>query len=150
MLQQRDMRGEDPTDAGMVEGAGGARGRAVVIGGQAIVRRLIAGLLEEVGFEAGEADDGSTGLRLVARARPDLAVLDLALSNPPGTEVLARIRADPPTVALPVLLVAGPTAATPAPGPDERLLRQPFSHAEFVRALEALVPTGLRASAPGW
>ncbi len=144
------MRGEEPAGVGTADGAGGARGRAVVIGGRTIVRRLIAGLLEEAGFEAGEADDGPTGLRLVALARTDLAVLDLALSDPPGRDVLDQIRADPPTAALPVLLVAGPAAATPAPGPTERLLRQPFSYAEFVGAVEALVPTGLRLPAPGW
>lgn len=57
----------------------------------------------------GSAPDGRTGLDRVTRLRPDLVLLDLALPDISGEQVLAQLRADPATRAIPVIVVSGAT-----------------------------------------
>jgi CheY-like chemotaxis protein len=57
------------------------------------------------------ADDGATGLRLAAERRPDLLFLDVHLPDIEGTEVLARLRADPATTAIPVVFLTADATA---------------------------------------
>jgi CheY-like chemotaxis protein len=56
-----------------------------------------------------EAATGEETLRLARAERPDLICLDLAMPDIEGTEVLRRLRADPETQDIPVVVV---TAAT--------------------------------------
>jgi CheY-like chemotaxis protein/anti-sigma regulatory factor (Ser/Thr protein kinase) len=62
------------------------------------VRRLVRTSLRfRGGFEVvGEAEDGAGAVRLAARLRPDVVVLDLGLPDIAGHEVLSRIRAEAP------------------------------------------------------
>jgi CheY-like chemotaxis protein len=57
----------------------------------------------------GSAPDGRTGLDRATRLRPDLVLLDLTLPDISGEQVLARLRADPVTQAIPVIVVSGET-----------------------------------------
>ncbi len=68
-------------------------------------RGALARALLAKGYEVAEA---ASGLEAVARAKeewPALIILDIVLPDIPGTEVLERLRADPLTKAIPVLLV---------------------------------------------
>jgi DNA-binding NarL/FixJ family response regulator len=63
------------------------------------VRRLVRTSLRfRDGFEVvGEAADGAEAVRLAARLRPDVVVLDLGLPDIAGREVLTRVREQSPT-----------------------------------------------------
>jgi CheY-like chemotaxis protein len=71
-----------------------------------LVERILA-LRPEVVF--GSAPDGRSGLDRAMRQRPDLVLLDLTLPDISGEQVLARLRADPATRAIPVIVVSGET-----------------------------------------
>lgn len=58
-------------------------------------------------YEPLMAADGAACLRLAREKSPDLILLDLALPDFPGTEVLMRLRADPLTRAIPVIVLVG-------------------------------------------
>jgi CheY-like chemotaxis protein len=64
------------------------------------------------------AMQGTLGLNLARRHRPDLILLDLNLPDLQGDAVLARLQADPLTRAIPVVIVS----ADATPGQIERLL----------------------------
>lgn len=51
------------------------------------------------------AGDGLEGLELIRREAPDLVVLDIMLPNLSGFEILQRVRKDPKTATLPVLVL---------------------------------------------
>lgn len=53
------------------------------------------------------AADGAEGLAAIAADKPDLVLLDLDMPNVDGFEVLRRLRADPATEHLPVIVVTG-------------------------------------------
>jgi two-component system cell cycle response regulator len=55
-------------------------------------------------YEPLMAADGESCLRLARENKPDLILLDLILPDMDGTEVLAKLRADPATASIPVVV----------------------------------------------
>jgi DNA-binding response OmpR family regulator len=52
-----------------------------------------------------EAGDGEEGLQMIEQSKPDLVVLDLNMPKVDGFGVLSRLRSQPQTVRLPVLIL---------------------------------------------
>jgi DNA-binding response OmpR family regulator len=69
------------------------------------ILELVAGLLEEEGYEIVRAGDGEEALELISARRPDLAVLDVRMPKVDGFEVSRRIQASEETRDLPVILL---------------------------------------------
>lgn len=80
-----------------------------------LVERIIARL---PGVKLIAAIRGRLGLDLAREHRPDLILLDLHLPDVPGDEVLRRLRQDPQTRHIPVVIVS----ADASPGQVKRLL----------------------------
>jgi CheY-like chemotaxis protein len=57
------------------------------------------------------ATRADTGIRIACAARPDLILLDLNLPDASGHDFLSRLRTDPATCDLPVVIVTGHTPA---------------------------------------
>lgn len=66
---------------------------------------LLEAVLESRGLEVVTALDGPTGLRMAAERLPDLVLLDLAMPGMDGFEVLERLRAEPRTARIPVIIL---------------------------------------------
>jgi CheY-like chemotaxis protein len=87
---------------------------------------------------------GGLGVELAREHRPDLVLLDLHLPDVPGDEVLRRLRADPRTATIPVVVVS----ADATPASVERLqqagadayLTKPLDVDEFLRVVGQFLP----------
>jgi len=105
----------------MTAGSAGVAGTVLYIEDSLIntilVERILASRPDVV---FGSAPDGRTGLDRACRLRPDLVLLDLTLPDISGEQVLARLRDDPVTGAIPVIVVSGDTD----PATRERVLAQ--------------------------
>jgi class 3 adenylate cyclase len=66
---------------------------------------MIAGVLQARGYEVLTALNGESALELVAANEPDLLVCDILMPDMSGYELCRRLRADPATTLLPVILV---------------------------------------------
>jgi two-component system KDP operon response regulator KdpE len=66
--------------------------KVLVIDDERAMRRLLRVSLEAQGYHVVDAETGGSGLVLAANERPDLILLDLALPDLDGREVLTRIR----------------------------------------------------------
>jgi two-component system, cell cycle sensor histidine kinase and response regulator CckA len=71
-----------------------------------ITRTSIDWALSRDGFTVWEAANGAEALRLASR-KPDLVVLDVHLPDADGRDVCRRVKADPETSRVPVLMVSG-------------------------------------------
>ena len=67
--------------------------------------KLLADLLEAKGYAVATAATGEEALAKMAAENPDLVLLDVMMPGLSGYEVCARIRADPQTALLPVVMV---------------------------------------------
>lgn len=100
------------------------------------IARFVAFNLRLHGFDVIHAHDGQDALEVIERQRPDLAVVDLMMPRMDGVELTRRLRADPMTAVLPVIMltargmtqdkVVGLTT-----GADDYLVK-PFDTAELV------------------
>lgn len=57
------------------------------------IRVFVRELLEQVGYAVIEANDGITGLEVIATRKPDVVLLDIEMPNKTGLEVLAELDA---------------------------------------------------------
>ena len=100
------------------------------------IARFVEVNLRLHGFEVRTAADGVQALEVVERERPDLAVVDQMMPRMDGLELTRRLRADPMTSALPIIMltakgltvdkVVGLTA-----GADDYLVK-PFDTLELI------------------
>lgn len=65
--------------------------------------------LERAGYGVAVAGDGAAALRKVQDSQPDLVLLDLMLPELSGTEVASRLRANPKTSAIPIIMLTAKT-----------------------------------------
>jgi CheY-like chemotaxis protein len=79
--------------------------RVLVVEDSAVIRRLIDVCLRPAHVEVIMREDGPGALEAALSEDPDLVVLDIGLPEMDGWEVLDRLRADPRTYSLPVLVL---------------------------------------------
>jgi GAF domain-containing protein/DNA-binding response OmpR family regulator len=86
--------------------ADGAPGRILVIEDDERVRGFVRECLERAGFAVDEAATSAEGRTRMA-SLPDLVVLDVDLPDGDGRELCRRLKADPQTGAIPVVMLSG-------------------------------------------
>ncbi|MEW6379614.1 MAG: response regulator [bacterium] len=79
--------------------------KVLIIDDQEISRYLLKGLLADTRYRVIEATGGQEGLRLAASEQPQVIFLDLIMPEMDGFEVLDRLKADPATRDIPVIIV---------------------------------------------
>jgi putative two-component system response regulator len=82
-------------------------GTILIADDQAANRELLTELLTTQGFKVIPAADGSEALEQLGRVPTDLVVLDVMMPRMTGFEVCEKIKANPDTYLIPVILVTG-------------------------------------------
>jgi len=67
-------------------------------------RQMITDLLQDIGFDVNIAADGLEALEKIQVAPPDVIVLDIVMPKMNGYELCRRLKADPRTQHLPVVM----------------------------------------------
>ena len=84
----------------------GSHMKFLVVDDFATMRRIVRGLLKEMGYEnIDEAEDGAVALSMVKLNNYDFVVSDINMPNMNGFEFLKAVKADPKYLKLPVLMV---------------------------------------------
>jgi DNA-binding response OmpR family regulator len=125
---------------------GATGGRVLVVDDSSVIRDLIAVNLELEGFAVDVAEDGEAALEHVARRRPDLVTLDVVMPRLGGFETAARLRGDPETAGIPIVIVTARASAADLERGEEigvdGYLTKPFEPAELVALVSRLVREG--------
>jgi DNA-binding response OmpR family regulator len=117
------------------------------------IAELARDYLAHAGFAVRLAVDGPTGLASALRDRPDLIVLDLGLPGLDGLDVTRKLRADPATATVPiVMLTARDDELDKLLGLElggDDYLTKPFSPRELVARVRAVLRRVDRSSTDG-
>ena len=118
--------------------------RILIVDDEALNLKLLAAKLSSKGYRIATAGDGKTALEITKTEPPDLILLDIMMPGMDGYEVTARLKADPETSNIPIILVTALTGEDEkkkglAAGADE-FINKPLNYAE----LEARVVSLLR------
>ena len=128
---------------GSITDIGNVNHRVLVIEDSASVRRLIEVCLRVLDVELSAAEDGLRGLELAKESTPDAIVLDIGLPGMDGWEVLRRLRSDPNTADVKVLILtahAQPEVAEQAvAGGADDFMTKPFRPTELREHIEKLL-----------
>ena len=90
----------------------GITAKILTIEDDPVIRGGVVSYLEDSGYEMLEAGDGTAGIELFRRERPDVVLCDLRLPGLDGLEVLATIIGESPDT--PVIVVSGITVVKDA------------------------------------
>jgi response regulator RpfG family c-di-GMP phosphodiesterase len=122
--------------------------RILVVDDDANLRELLRTSFESAQIEVEEAEDAAAAAQSIARRRPDLVVLDVAMPGIDGITFCRDLKADPRTRAIPVLLLTGDVDSELAGrrAGAAAFLRKPFSPLALLRLVERLTT---EAPAPG-
>ena len=127
--------------------------KILIIEDDADIIGLVTHYLEKEGYQAVSVRDGAAGLKQAKTDPPDLLILDLMLPAMDGLEICRRLRADPKTAALPVIMLTARGEETDRVvglemGADDYLVK-PFSPKELAARVKALLRrTDRREAAP--
>ena len=79
--------------------------RVLIVEDEPDIRELVVHHLKRDGYLVSAASSGEEALRQVQAAAPDLVLLDLMMPEMDGLEVCRRLRQDPATVSLPIVML---------------------------------------------
>ena len=108
--------------------------------------RLVGLMLQRQGYHISAASNGSQGLAKALEERPDLILLDVMMPDMDGYEVTRRLRKNPATVSIPILMFTAKTQLDDKVtgfevGADDYLTK-PFSMRELVARVKAQLRRG--------
>ena len=81
--------------------------KALIIDDEEVARYILRGLLADTKYGIVEAGNGPDGLRLAETERPDVIFLDLMMPDMTGFQVIEKLKKNPMTRDIPVIIVTG-------------------------------------------
>lgn len=119
----------------MTEKRDGGRGSILVADDDPVARESISEVLGSLSYRVMTAEDGESALALAGAHFPDVVVLDIVMPGIDGIEACRRLKSNPETQFIPVVLVTGEEckevriAGLEAGASD--FLMKPFDHLEL-------------------
>jgi CheY-like chemotaxis protein len=84
---------------------GSAAGRALLVDDDDLVRRVVRQVLQPLGWQVSEAENGQVAVESLGAARPDVIILDLMMPKMDGFEFLDELRSREDWQDIPVVVI---------------------------------------------
>jgi adenylate cyclase len=82
-------------------------GHVLVVDDQEDNRALIVRYLSQAGYQVRQASNGNEALASIAFAKPDVILMDVIMPGASGFEICRKLKADPETLDIPLVLITG-------------------------------------------
>lgn len=114
-----------------------------IVEDDASIRELEQYALQTNGYEANGCEDGASFWAALRNAAPELVILDVMLPDEDGYQILNKLRGDPATRTIPVIMVTAKTSEIDVVkgldhGADDYLCK-PFGIMEFISRVKAVL-----------
>jgi twitching motility two-component system response regulator PilG len=119
------------------------RNRILVVEDEESLLKLESILFTTRGYQVTGASDGPSALEAIRNDPPDLVVLDIMLPGLDGFEVCRRIKSDPQTATIPVVILSAKKSSQDLErgrnaGADAYLTK-PFKAVKVLQVIEGLI-----------
>ena len=106
--------------------------------------KMVRQLLARTSYQLIEATDGERGVATALKELPDLILMDIQLPKLSGLEATRRLRADPTTAAIPIIVITSFALS----GDDQKAkdagasdyLAKPYSPRELMQMIRKFAP----------
>lgn len=120
-----------------------ARPRVLIVDDERKNRQLIEVMLGEEHYEISTANSGEEALAAILASVPDLLLLDVMMPGMDGYQVAARIKGDPATARVPIIMLSALTDTNSMnhgrTAGAEAFLAKPVNGAELRQQVQKLV-----------
>jgi len=117
--------------------------RILIVDDESAIREMIAMALELAGYDTLEAADATTAHSIVVDEKPDMMLLDWMMPGTSGIELARRLRSDPATKDIPIImLTAKADEDNKVQGLEAGIddyITKPFSPKELIARLKAVL-----------
>jgi CheY-like chemotaxis protein len=114
--------------------------KVLVVDDESNMRLVIRMILEGAGYEVVEAAHGAAALLWVKSSPVDLVVTDLMMPVMGGRELVERLRADPETASIPIVVVSASSSSVATTA--DVVLAKPFEPFALLEAAGSLAGKG--------
>lgn len=125
--------------------------RIIAIEDSPALQRLLAITMRDTGIDVEAFLLGAPGLEAAIEDPPDLIVLDLGLPDMPGWEILERLRSEPSTVNVPIVVATGESRSVVIKRLSELdavMLEKPYTGAVLRATIRVLVEANAEVGSP--
>ena len=116
--------------------------RILVVEDDPNLRVVIRMVLERAGYEVAEARHGIAGLESIEKEPPDLVIADMRMPMMDGAELMDRIRANPSTASMPIVLLSGLQVDAAAQRLATAVVAKPFEPADLLASIARSLQAG--------
>ncbi len=120
--------------------------RVLIVDDSRTIVAALSHMLGQNGYETSSAEDAESALQVVGEDPPDLIFLDIVLPGMSGFTALRKLRRNPATQSIPVIMISGNPQAVEEfylkkIGADG-FMKKPFGRYEVFSRIERLVSDG--------
>jgi pilus assembly protein CpaE len=124
----------------------------LVVDDSSLIRKLVETVLSQAGYQVHTASSGPDALRQVMDTQLNLVILDVTMPEMDGYEVCRRLRQNPHTAHLPIMMLTSLDSLENKlkgfeAGADDYMIK-PFQGAELCARIEALLRRPVVATSP--
>ena len=120
--------------------------KALVVDDEQDIRGLLVDTLVDAGYDVIEAGDGHSAYEQACNEYPDVILLDVWIPNMDGFEVLEKLRENPITADVPVILLTAMSAVEGEPAANQLAVPYYITKPFDPRMVEAAVKVALSES----
>ena len=110
--------------------------RILIVEDDLHLRVVLRMVLERAGYEVAEAKNGLDGLESIEKEMPELVIADMTMPVMNGVELVDRIRSNPETASIPIVLLSGREVDPLAAKLVTAVVTKPFEPADLLARIE--------------